>query len=296
MTGTKWGVTWIGLGTAALILAALACTAPGAQQPDTAATVAAVYATITAQANLSPQAATLAPLQSTPTQSLPATPTPPEARGPLTTIHTCGGKITVDARAGDWPDSATSVAIDQIVFDPNQEWAGASDLGGTARLCWTDESLYLLFDVVDDVHFQTQSGDNSYLGDEVELMFDSDLRGDFYKTSWDEDDHQLSLNPGDFKGLKPAVYRYQPVTGSVNAAKIAVKDLSDAGNYRLEASIGWGALGGQPVNNQNYGLCLALNDADHPDKPPAEDTLLSSCAGLAVSNPTTWGSATFVAP
>lgn len=288
-------------GAASLALAAMACTAPGAQQPDTQSTVNAIYATITQQANLPPMtatavAATAHPLQATPTQLIPATPTPPDARGPLTVIHTCPNAITIDAKQNDWPGSVTTVNVDQIVYDPNKEWAGADDLGGAAKLCWTADALYLMVNVTDNVHFQTQSGENSYLGDEVELLFDSDLRGDFYATLWNGDDNQLSLNPGDFKALPPSTYRYRPSAGPTNAVQIAAKETGGAANYRVEASIGWGELGNKPVNGQNYGLCVAVSDADHPDQPPAEDTLSSNCAGLSVSNPTTWGSVTFVNP
>ncbi len=71
---------------------------------------------------------------------------------------------------------------------------------------------------------------------------------------------------------------------------------SSDSNYRVEAELTWDALGGHPTNGQNYGLCIGINDGDHPDKPPAEDSLLSNCAGLSVANPTTWESVTFVAP
>ena len=288
-------------GVISLMAAALACSAPGAQQPDTQSTVNAIYATITQQANLPPMtatavAATAHPLQATPTQLIPATPTPPDARGPLTTIHTCPNAITIDAKQNDWPGSVTTVKVDQIVYDPNKEWSEPDDLGGEAKLCWTDDALYVLVDVTDNVHVQTQTGANSYLGDEVELLFDSDLRGDFYSTLWNGDDNQLSLNPGDFKSLAPSTYRYRPSAGPTNAVQIAAKETGGAANYRVEASIGWGELGSKPVSGQNYGLCVAVSDADHPDQPPAEDTLASNCAGLMVSNPTTWGSVTFVNP
>jgi hypothetical protein len=290
------------IGGMVLTLAALACTAPGAQQPDTAATVAAVYATITQQANLPPLtltalAATTHPLPATPTQLVPVTPTPPDSRGALTVIHACPNAITIDAKENDWPDSVTTLNVDQVVYDPNKEWTGPADLGGTVKLCWTDSSLFVLVNVTDDVHFQTQSGENSYKGDEVELMFDADLRGDFYSATWDGDDTQLSLNPGDFGTLVPAAYRYRPPGGSPGNIRMDARAIGKTANYKVEAEIAWGELGStRPANARNFGLCVAVSDADHPEKAPAEDTLVSHCAGLKVSDPTTWGSVTFVAP
>ncbi len=176
-----------------------------------------------------------------------------------------------------------------------KEWTGPSDLSGTAYLCWTDASLFLFVNVTDDVHAQTQRGDKSYLGDEVELMFDSDLRGDFYETTWDKDDSQFSLNPGNFADLVPQPFRYRPTAGQPRGIEMVAKPTGSSANYVVEAGIIWEELLTRPVAGQNYGLCLALNDNDHTDK-AQEDTLVSHCEGLSVPNPTTWQSVTFVTP
>jgi hypothetical protein len=129
-------------------------------------------------------------------------------------------------------------------------------------------------------------------------MFDYDLRGDFAKTEWDADDSQISLNPGEFGTQLPAPYRYRPEPGAVDGVSLdARRNFGDEGEgYFLEAEIAWVVFGGKPVNGQNYGLCIALSDADHEDQPPAQDSLLSTCPGMITSNPTTWQSATFVNP
>lgn len=282
-----------------LILAALACTAPGASEPtDHEGTVAAIYATITQQAGLPRLTDTPASLPATPTQGLPATGTPPDSRTPPTVIHTCPGPITIDTKVGDWPDSVTGLNVDQVVYDPHKEWSGPADLNAAVKICWTNDALYLLVNVTDDVHYQTQSGENSYLGDEVEVLYDSDLRGDFFNTKWDADDSQLSLNPGEFGVLIPAAYRYRPTPGAAPGVTLDAKKVAhgSGADYRVEAQIAWSELGGAPANAANYGLCIAVSDADHPDQPPAEDSLLSSCPGMISSNPTTWVSVTFVNP
>ena len=66
--------------------------------------------------------------------------------------------------------------------------------------------------MTDNVHVQstrTRGGD-LYKGDDIEIWFDTDLAGDFASREGNADDFQLGLSPGDFEGLAPEAYFWNP--------------------------------------------------------------------------------------
>jgi len=288
----------IAIAPALLIAATLACNAGGAPN-NPQGTVQAVYATITAQAGMTPFPTTLPPtngtLPPTPTQFVPPTPspTPPDSRGAITTVGWCTAPMATDGDDADWKTipGVTTLALNQATYGGGA-WSGAADLSGAATLCWTQSSLFMFVRVTDDVHAQTQRGVDSWKGDEVELMFDSDLRGDFFKDVWNEDDSQFSFNPGNFADLVPQPFRYRPTAGQPRGINMIAKSTGTNDDYVIEAEIAWEELLTRPTAGINYGLCVALNDNDNPAK-AQEDTLVSHCASLHVSDPTTWQTVTF---
>ncbi|MCC6904514.1 MAG: hypothetical protein IT326_01645, partial [Anaerolineae bacterium] len=205
----------------ALLAAVLACNVPGASRPqDARATVVAVYGTITAQAQITPGGAVItpsAPMTPGPTLSLSpsATPsaTPPASRaadGSVITIPRCTGAVTTDGALGEWDaQTAARFALDRAVYG-NTRWTGPGDASADARACWTDTALVLGVSVTDDAHVQTEQGETAWQGDEIELLFDGDLRGDYYEARWNSDDVQIGLSPGDFAGLPPSAVRFHP--------------------------------------------------------------------------------------
>lgn len=279
-----------------LLLAGLACNASGSEV-DGAATVQAIYITITAQAGAAPVltrqagSATAPPAQPTAPTSL-ITPTAPESRsgnGSNLNIARCTANIIADANDSDWtPQSGVlSVPLNQNTYGAS-EWTGPDDLSGYMRLCWNDGGLYLFVDVIDDVHVQEQRGETSWNGDEVEVLFDANLRGDFYKKVWDGDDYQVGLNPGNFADLVPVPYRYHPSVGLPREVEMSALLVGVAGSYKLEAELLLEAeLGIQLTAGQRFGMCVALSDNDHPGE-VTQDSMVSHCSRLVVTNPTTW--------
>src|SRR5262249_47693900 len=131
------------------------------------------------------------------------TPTPPDSRGTVTTIGYCTTVPTIDGDRTEWKEkipTRTTLNVNQAVYGKAQ-WTGESDLSGPVEMCWTNNSLFFFARVTDDVHVQTQREGDAWKGDEIELMFDADLRGDFYDNTWDADDSQFSLSPGNFTNL-----------------------------------------------------------------------------------------------
>jgi hypothetical protein len=279
-----------------LILSILACNAPGPGSNDVASTVDAIYVTITSQAGT--PLATTPPATSLPlptSTSLPGAPTstppPPADRGSLVTIKRCANDIALDAKDTDWTSQpgVTTLSLDQATYGL-ANWSGASDLSGLASLCWTDAALFLMVKSTDDVHMQNQRGNTSWKGDEIEFLYDSDLKGDFYNDVWNKDDFQIGLNPGDFATLVPAPFQYHPSEGAPPGVEMAAAKIDKGVLY--EAKIAWGALGIPPVIGQTYGLCVAFSDNDKTDE-VVQQSMVSHCKGLQVSNPTTWQTVTY---
>jgi hypothetical protein len=61
-------------------------------------------------------------------------------------------------------------SIREIAFDPSvPHWKGAADLSVSARFSHDDSNLYLSFDVIDDVHRQTEREASIWRGDSVQF-------------------------------------------------------------------------------------------------------------------------------
>lgn len=294
-----------------LALAALACNMAALNEPDSQATVAAVYATITAQAAMAgpPDGPSSGAVLPTPLPDDATTPggtpaptdaassptpsaTPPESRtgnGENVTVRRCQRSISVDGSRADWEPLAgvARFGLGHVVYGAGSR-TGPDDLSGEAWACWTDSALYLFVQVVDDVHVQTQSGATAWRGDEVEIVFDGDLQGDFYATRWSDDDVQLGLSPGDFASLPPSAVRYHPSVRNAPEVSIAAQRPADAaGGYSLEAAIPWSTLGVTLQTGVGYGFCIALSDNDQPGT-ANQESMVSNCPNLRVTNPTTW--------
>lgn len=289
-------------GLLAMVLAALACNVPQGSSGDNQSTLEAVYNTITAQANMSPAPTSTATevASGTPTASATAsvTPTPPESRsgnGQNLSVRRCTATISVDAVDDDWKklEGVLSFVLGSNTYG-EAEWLGTDDLSGSARLCWIDSTLYLFAEVKDDVHVQTQQGRYSWKGDEVELLFDAELRDDYYEEVWNGDDTQLGLSPGDFGEIQAGVTQYHPTTEDrVNVEIAARRAIEAGGRYVIEAAIPWSILRVTPTDNANYGFCLAISDNDHAGT-AQQDSMVSHCTGLLVREPTTWVTLTLV--
>lgn len=280
----------------ALAAAALACNAAGAQPSGSQETVVAVYGTITAHAvTAGAENGAPVPTDEPATTELPeieveptASSTPPNSRpnnGELVQIGRCEGSITVDANPADW-SGAARLQLTAATYGRDQ-WSGTEDLSGDARLCWTDGALYMYIDVTDNAHVQTEYGPTVWKGDEVELVFDGNLRNDFFDRGWSDDDRQMGLSPGNFDDVAAYTTLYRPSIREITEIDLAAEPSGGAGGYRFEASVPWSVLGVTPQADERYGFCLALSDNDQSNR-ANQDTMVSHCPRLLTSDPTTW--------
>ncbi len=284
-----------------LAWAALACNANSSGQPNTSATVDAILDTPSPAEGAEigevkdPDNNLQVPVSTSTATALPtATATPPERRsavGEDIFVPICddGIDFVVDAQDDDWQEqNAPTVVVDNITFGVSR-WNGTDDLSGTMQLCWTGEALQMYLTIVDDVHVQTQQGRNQWQGDEVEMVFDTALRDDYFDKDMGADDVQLGISPGDLAGSPISAVRYvpRPFEELDSVAAQTRREIGPGGNYVLELFIPWEEAQIEPQSGDLYGFCLALSDNDQVGQ-ASQDSLVSHCPQLVTNDPTTW--------
>jgi len=298
-------LTLSSLATATSILAAIiACNAGQPAPGSSSATIDAILDTPQADGNADaeeikdPDNPEPEETEATVTATLQPTPTPPEKRlGNGADIHVqrCEDDILVDAQDEDWNEQEIDLfEMEENTFGAGR-WEGVDDLSGQVRMCWTSETLFLFVDVIDDTHVQTQEGSTQWQGDEIEIMFDAGLRGDFYDEQFSSDDTQIGLSPGDLADSPYSAIRYvpRPIEELENVEIEARRPIGPGGNYVFEAELPWAALGLSRIDADTpYGMCVALSDNDQVGE-SSQDSMVSHCPDLITNVPTTWANVFF---
>lgn len=277
--------------------------ASGTRPPQPSSTAQATLGADSPTATLEAPPATTQPPAATATVALPTalpatmTPQPATPSG----LHRDGTPLLVAARPGTAPtiDSDLSewtldLRLDQNAFGGDQ-WTGIGDDSADYALEWDDNRLYLAVRVSDDVFVQTQRGETLFRGDSLELLFDSDLGGDFTSTQLSADDIQLGLSPGDFAGIGADTYLWFPADRKGSSTGISLAARKTSAGYDLEASIPWSLFNVTPTAGARYGFLLSLNDNDMPNS-ATQQSMISSTTGRRLTNPTTWATLELRAP
>lgn len=281
----------------AVFTGGIACNFPVTTRADTEATSQAVFLTITAQAGGAADSATAtqtssAGVTATPTTTS-ATATPQAQRtgnGGALLIPRCGGAVTVDGNDTDWQGfgaNVTSFSLMTNTFKP-ENWSGLDDSSALVTACWDDDALHLFIEVTDDALVQTQSGLSQWKGDEIEILFDRDLSRDYSIATWDADDFQLGLSPGNFSSVDPGAVMFHPTEKTdIDVDLTAIRPIGGGGSYFIEASIAWSVFAVTPSEGASYGFCAAISDNDLPGQ-AVQQSMTSHCLRLKVTDPTTW--------
>lgn len=188
----------------------------------------------------------------------------------------------IDGRLDEW--TGTPIVVDSVVYGADA-WDGPDDVNGVALASWDDRALYLGVRVADDTFSQPSTGRRLHMGDSLELQVDTDLDGDWSVDSYNGDDWQIGLSPGDFDGRSPEAYVWRPVARPADAVEIGARLIE--GGYVLEAAIPWPLLGVDP--GAMLGLGVALNISDNDAAAPGQDSMVSSAPGRAWADPRTFG-------
>ncbi|MGV8025550.1 MAG: sugar-binding protein [Anaerolineaceae bacterium] len=198
-------------------------------------------------------------------------------------------KPVFDGDWGDWKQSTIAYPAYYVVYGL-KAWENDSDCEASFILGWDESFLYVGVKVKDDTYVQNATGAEIFRGDGIELLIDTDLAGDFYSESLNEDDFQIGIAPGkgSINGAKEA-YLWYPVSkkGSISD-QIDITSTSTAGIYRVEARIPWSVLQITPQAGMRLGFEFSVSDNDNPAE-NVQQTMVANIATHAFLNPTTWG-------
>jgi hypothetical protein len=195
---------------------------------------------------------------------------------------------TIDGNLSEW--GSLPYAINQVVYKP-ENWVGANDATANYAVAWDANKFYIAAYVKDDVFVQTQTGDQIFKGDGLELLWDTLLSQDSDSTALTNDDFELGISPGGLtSGNNPAAqaYRWYPsnIKGAQSTVVIASTKVGDG--YQIEVGIPWPVLGAQPFAGARFGFALSVSDNDAANT-AQQQTLVSSVNTRKLTNPTTWG-------
>jgi Carbohydrate family 9 binding domain-like len=195
---------------------------------------------------------------------------------------------TIDGDWSEWKDITKEYPSNFVVWGANN-WTGADDLSSSFHVGWDNNYLYIAMKVHDDKYVQNSTGANIYKGDSLELLLDTHLQEDFYYNQLSPDDFQLGISPGrpDPNGTKEA-YLWFPSNIAGSRGNIKIAALLETGIYRVEAAIPWSVFEMTPVNGQQYGFTLSVNDDDDPNN-AVQQSMVSDVANRHLTDPTTWG-------
>lgn len=194
----------------------------------------------------------------------------------------------LDGALADWPDGPAVGSAYQVYARAG--WDGSADLEATWRLGWDADNLYVAVTVADDVHAQTQTGNQMFRGDSVEIQIDTNLAAN--ATQPNPSTFQLLLSPGNFAELPPSAFRFQGASGGrildAPGHSIAVNAARTGDGYVLEAAIPWRDLNFTPDGGDRLGIALNANDNDRPGE-AVQEVMMSSSPRRTLTDPQSWG-------
>ena len=196
---------------------------------------------------------------------------------------------TIDGNLADWP--ALTIYHSAFTVYTADSWDGTDDVEATWRLGWDDTNLYVAVDVTDNLHVQTQSGNQIYRGDGVDLQLDTNRSND--TNGLNLDNFQINLSPGNFSDLPPSAFRFQGTAdGNILDAPgghhVTVAAQKTATGYTIEAAIPWSDLNMTPSAGMVLGLALNVNDNDQSGQ-AVQEVMKSHVSTRTLTRPTGWG-------
>ena len=172
------------------------------------------------------------------------------------------GEISIDGDIGteEWAD-APRLLVDNSdaswqphTYAVTERWSGSSDCSARVQAMWDRRSLYLAFDVTDDVLSQREKGGSLTLGDCVEVLLSKSLLEHLGEEGITEDDRKLCFAPlPEKEGACSTIAPYD-----IDAAWKRT-----GSGYSIEAAVPWGCLGDlRPEKEKVVGFDVAVDDND----------------------------------
>lgn len=205
--------------------------------------------------------------------------------------------ITIDGDLNDWDlytrqNQTDWTRFSRVVYNQACDsrfpgGTGGDDLSGQVLFAYDAQSLYVVYQVVDDGFVGYSGADRQYfLGDAPQLSLDMELLSDYTDTERNRDDWQIDFFPDPASPL--AVLWQLGTLSSRQFEESSVAARRTDGGYILEAAIPWISLGVIPQPGDRIGLAANINDNDTPDS-DAQECIISTAPQWAWNNPTTWG-------
>lgn len=192
----------------------------------------------------------------------------------------------MDGLLGDW--QLPSYPVTAVVYGRDR-WDNPQDLSAWAMFAWDWQMFYIGVHVTDEDYVQNAAGEELYLGDSLEVLFDTDLAADYLVGQLSPDDFQLGISPGSPEpGDDPEAYLWFPrsIQGDRPQVKIAARRAGDG--WEVEVAIPWTVFELTPQPNQHYGFAFSVSDNDKTGY-KAQQTMICTVSTRILTNPTTWG-------
>ena len=145
---------------------------------------------------------------------------------------------------------------------PAVEFSGKNGLGGSIRLGWDAERLYIKLDAMTAYPLTNkQNNDGIWNGACMEVCVSTDPAADPVRLRFSSTDWQLGFAPHDPVANLPArSWEWSKLQSSISGAE--VRSVAAEGGYSMEVSFPWAALGGfAPKAGMVLGFDIAVDDA-----------------------------------
>jgi len=292
-------VIWLGIGAILLLLIGI-CLIAGyivirqfRARTEPALPLVMPTSPVTTPTISAPSVATPLLLAPTATLSQPApVPSPPLGQGNVE-ARLLSAPPVIDGDLTEWEGFTSYTSAFRV--HSATSWDGSDDVTAVWRLGWDAEHLYIGVAVSDDIHVQTQTGNQIFRGDSLDMQFDTDRAGD-YGNGLSPDDYQIILSPGSVNGLLASTFRFQGtldgrILDAAGGSHVTVAAARSGEGYALEAAIPWSDLGIVPAAGLVIGLALNVNDNDGPGT-AVQEVMKSHVPTRTLTDPTTWGTLT----
>jgi hypothetical protein len=213
----------------------------------------------------------------------------PQRPGPLVYAYFISPAPVLDGNWGDWKDKTIDYPMNYVVYG-RSNWSGADDLEPSYILGWDATYLYIGIKVHDDVYAQHATGAEIFKGDSAEILIDTNLWGDFYTQTLNNDDYQIGFSPGfgSITGAKEA-YVWNPSAVAGTRSQIKITSLAEAGLYRMEIAVPWSTLGISPSAGMGFGFVISVSDNDNTEANIQQTMMSNDAARTTYTDPTIWG-------
>lgn len=165
--------------------------------------------------------------------------------------------ITIDGDLTDW-NGVAGIHLDDAPYRKlSADRRGSDDLGGSVRLAWDDQYLYVAAAVTDDVFDQTHHGYNTWKGDNIQLGISAMMP--WTDGEWPQRWHEigLALTPSGLEAFRSNGPRG---SGRIREGQIVVRRERQVTIY--ECALPWSELGEEMRDQRGLAFGIYVNDAD----------------------------------